>query len=160
MINRWLLVALIFFALAFAALAPACRSDTEQERIRKVIQKIEKAAEEKDVRHILDQMSRMYADPQGNNRDGIKDLLLIYFFRYPAVSVYITGLEISIDGTAGSAKFQSVLSGEKAGGAIRDILPEALGVYAFEVTFMQEKGEWKVVSAKWERLGDAPGTTS
>ncbi len=159
MINRWLLTAMFFFALAFIALAPACRRDTEQERIKKVIQKIQKAAEEKDVRSILDQVSRTYADPQGNNRDGIKDLLLIYFFRYPAVSVYITGLEISIDGTAGSAKFQTVLSGKKSEGAIRDILPEALGVYGFEVTFMQEKGEWKVMSAKWERLGDAPGTS-
>lgn len=30
-----------------------------------------------------------------------------------------------------------------------------LGVYSFDVQFRKESGEWLVVSAKWERIGDA-----
>jgi hypothetical protein len=37
-------------------------------------------------------------------------------------------------------------------------LPESLGVYAFEVLLKKESGDWKVISAKWERVGDKGGS--
>ena len=36
------------------------------------------------------------------------------------------------------------------------VIPEALGVYNFDLTLVMESGEWQIVSAKWDRLGEAP----
>lgn len=41
-------------------------------------------------------------------------------------------------------------------GTTADILPEVLGIYAFNVAFFKESKEWEVVSSAWERLGEAP----
>jgi len=38
------------------------------------------------------------------------------------------------------------------------LLPESLGMYAFDVTFTKESDEWKVASAKWERAAEKGGS--
>ncbi len=159
MVGRLTLIGLVFTALLCAASLHGCHRDTEQERIRKIIQKVQKAAEKKDIRTILAHLSQTYADPQGNNRNGIKDLLLVYFFRYPTVAVFITDLEISVKSPSASATFQAVLTGNQKNGT-GTVIPESLGLYRFEVKFILENGEWKVVSAQWQRLGDAPAQQS
>ena len=154
MISRSTLFKVFCFTMLGAMLWQGCHRDTEQDKVKKVIEEVQKSAEEKDIRTILSHLSKTYADPQGNDYAGIKDLLLVYFFRYPKVSVFITDMEISVDGVTASAKFQAVLAGRKSEEAVRDILPEALGVYGFAVKFSPENGEWKISSAKWDRKGD------
>ncbi len=145
----------ICLALSIMLFLNGCHRDTDRDKVVKIVHRVQKAAEEKDIREILSFLSRTYRDPQGNDYAGIKDLLLVYFYRYPKVSVYVTGLEVSAEGTAAGAKFQAMLTGSGTGGASRSLLPEALGVYGFDVRFVSEKGDWKIVSAQWERLGDA-----
>ena len=88
--------------------------------------------------------------------DDIKDLLLYYFFRHAKVSIFITNLEVRVDGSFATAGFQAVLSGRNKVESPGDILPEALGVYNFDVALALESGEWKIVSAKWSRSGETP----
>jgi len=35
-------------------------------------------------------------------------------------------------------------------GSIKDIIPQELGVWYFDVTLEKESEDWKVTSAKWE----------
>lgn len=132
-----------------------CHHETDQDRARKVITGSQKAAEEKDVKEVLSYLSKTYSDPQGNNYDGIKDLLLFYFFRHQKVSVFITDLDITLNDASAKATFQAVLSGRNKASA-DDVLPEALGVYSFDVSLKKESGEWKIVSAQWVRVGEGP----
>lgn len=133
-----------------------CHTETEADRIKKVITSVQHAAEEKKIMTILDQLSRSYRDAQGYDYDGIKGLLAFYFYRHQKVRVYIPSLEATVNGSDAAASFEAVLAGaapEKASGTP---LPGALGVYRFTVDLRQEGGGWKVVSAKWERIGDQP----
>ncbi len=131
-----------------------CHKETEQDKVRKVINTIQKAAEEKDVKKIITNLSKTYTDEQGFNYDTIKGLLLGYFFRHPKISAYITDLEITIENTSAKALFQAVLTGGSESGSAADLLPETLGMYAFDVSLKMEPDGWKVTSAKWERVGD------
>jgi hypothetical protein len=128
-----------------------CHKETEQDKIRKVITTIQKAAEEKDIKKIINSLSKTYSDPQGFTYDTIKGLLLSYFFRHQKIHVYITNLDVTADDGMGRAVFQAVLSGGGTGSAA-DVLPEALGMYAFDVSLKKEDGEWKVNSAQWNRI--------
>ena len=133
---------------------PGCHKETEQDKVKKVINNIQKAAEEKDVKKISNSLSKTYIDPHGFKYDTIKDLLLGYFFQHPKISVYITDLEISVADTFSKAVFQAVLTGGSKTGSTSDLIPESLGIYAFVVEFKKEPDGWKVTSATWVRVGE------
>lgn len=141
---------IILFVAAISAFG--CHTQTEQDKIRKIVTDIQEAAEEKDVKKMLNSLSRTYHDPQGFSYDTIKGLLVGYFFRHQKIHVYITNLDVSAEGAAGKAVFQAILSGASKTRTVADIVPEALGMYSFEVTMKKEDGDWKVTSARWERI--------
>jgi hypothetical protein len=144
----------LFFALLVFTLVD-CHKQTEEDRIRKVIAAAQKAVEEKKILAVQEHLSRSYRDPQGYDHDGIKGLLAVYFFRHRAVSVYIPAIEVTVNGPAATARFQTILTGRGVDGESAGvILPDALGAYDFEVSFRNEEGQWKVVSAKWVRSGE------
>ncbi len=143
---------LLLFGLTITALA--CHKETDQDKVKKVIIDIQKAAEEKAVKKIINNLSKTYNDPQGFNYDTIKGLLLGYFFQHPKISAYITNLEISVENTFAKAVFQAVLTGGNKTGSAAELIPESLGIYAFVVSLKKELDGWKVTSAAWERVGE------
>ncbi len=143
-------VALVVLA---AILMSVCHATTEQDKVKNIVHKVQQAAENKDIKQVLSQLSKTYKDPQGNTYNDIKGLLLYYFFRHANISIFITDLEVRVDGSIATAVFQAVLSGRNKKEAT-GILPEALGAYNFDVTFALESGDWRIVSAKWDRLGE------
>ena len=132
-----------------------CRKETEQDKVKKVIHDIQRAAEEKNIKNIINNLSKTYSDPQGFNYDTIKGLLLGYFFQHPKVSAYITDLDISVENTFAKAVFQAVLTGGSKTGSAADLIPESLGIYAFVVELKKEPDGWKVTAATWERVGES-----
>ena len=140
-------ISLIFI---FAAFFSGCVKEDEQTRVKKVITAIQAASEEKEVKKVMEHISKNYSDPQGNNYESIKGLLLGYFFRYPRISAYISNLDISVEGAAAKAKFETVLTSGVKTGSISDVIPESLGVWNFDVSLKKEEGEWKITSAQWQ----------
>jgi hypothetical protein len=137
------------------ACACGCHKENEQDNVKKVITGVQKAAEEKDVRKIMNSLSKNYRDPLGNTYDEMKGLALAYFYQYPKISMYIPTLDVSVEGGSAKALFQAVLTGRSANDASTAVLPESFDMYAFEVTLKKESGAWKIVSATWARVGDA-----
>jgi len=155
MLTRRIHANTVFLAVLMAISLSVCHAETEQDKVVKVIHNVQKASENKDIKQVLSHVSKTYKDRQGNNYGDIKDLLLYYFFRHAKVSIFITNLDVRVDGSSATAVFQAVLSGRNQGSP-GGILPEALGAYDFDVALARESGEWKVVSAKWARSGEAP----
>jgi hypothetical protein len=146
-------IPLVVFCLILSSLI-GCDKEPEQEKVKKVIATVQKAAEEKEIRKITGSISKTYSDPQGNNHAAIHRLLIGYFYQYPKISVYISNLTVSVQSDTATARFEAVLASKGAEPASA-ILPESLGVYSFDVLFRKESGDWVVASAKWERIGDA-----
>jgi len=141
----------IFLIFVITMTMLGCHKESEQDKVKKVITNIQAAGEEKNIRKIMNNLSKTYSDPQGYNYEGIHGLLVGYFFRYPKISVYIDNLKISVENTEANAVFQTVLtSGEKTG-SVTDVIPQSLGVWNFDVSLKKESGDWKVTKAKWEQ---------
>ena len=148
--NAMRRVVMVFLIIVVVLAIPGCHRETEQDKVNKVITEIQAAGEVKDLSKIMKNLSKNYSDPQGFNYEGIKGLMLGYFFRYPKISVYINNLTISVENSSARAEFQTVLtSGEKTG-SVADVIPNSLGVWDFDVTLKKESNDWKVTSAKWE----------
>ncbi len=153
MIKRCVKADVVFLTALMAFLMSGCHAGTEQDKVTKVVHRVQRAAEGKDIKQVLAHVSKIYKDPQGNDYNDIKDLLIYYFIRHAKVSVFITNLEVHVDGSLATARFQSVLSGRNKMDSADDVLPEATGAYNFDVTLALESGEWRIVSAKWDRTG-------
>jgi hypothetical protein len=147
---------IILFAILCLMLSsfPGCHKETEQDKVKKVITNIQKAAEEKDIKKIINSISKTYNDPQGNNYGNMNGLIIAYFYQYPEISIYLPQLDVSVNDASAEAIFEAVLTSKGAAVPMPAILPESLGVYAFDVFFKKESDGWKVVSAKWEQLGN------
>ena len=144
---------LVIWMLVLAIFAEAsCTRETDDDKVKKVITSVQKAAEEKQISAVLDNLSKSYRDPQGNDYNAIKGLLAFYFFRHQKVSVYMPNIDIVVTGSTAKALFQAVMTGRGPEGG--GVLPDALGAYNFEVQLKKEDGAWKVTSAKWERVGE------
>jgi hypothetical protein len=142
---------ILIFVITITVLG--CHKETDQDKVKKIITDIQTAAEEKDVKKIINNLAKTYNDPQGFNYETIKGLLIGYFFQYPKISVYINNLEISIENTSARAVFQTVLTSGKKTGSVTDVIPQSLGVWDFDVILKKESNDWKVTSAKWEEAG-------
>ncbi len=143
-------VAAILLVFIVVIVLFGCHKETEQDRVKKVITNIQSAAEEKDIKKILNNVAKIYNDPQGFNYETIRGLLLGYFFRYPKISAYITNLDISVeDSISARALFRAVLTTGEKTGSISDIVPESLGMYYFDVLLKKESNGWKVTSVTW-----------
>ena len=147
---RRLVMILSIFIITITALA--CHKETEQDKIKKVIVDIQTAAEQKDVKKIMNNLAKTYGDPQGFNYETIKGPLLGYFFQYPKISVYINHVEISIENTSAKAVFRTVLTSANKTGSAADLVPQSLGMYDFDVSLKKESNGWKVTSARWTHV--------
>jgi hypothetical protein len=136
----------------FSGAISGCHRDTEKEKIEKTLSAVRAAAENRDSRGVLSQISKTYRDEQGNDYEAIRGLLLFYFFRHQSITIIMTDLDTGIRGGEADARFQAILSGRT--GSAGNVLPEALGAYRFTVKLARESGEWKITSAKWERFGE------
>ena len=145
-------VVTILFIVVIVITALGCHKETEQDRVKKVINDIQKAAEEKDVKKIMNNISKTYSDPQGFNYETIKGPLLGYFFQYPKISVYINNLKISVEDTSAKAVFRTVLTSGKKSGSPADLVPQSLGMYDFDVSLRKGSKDWKVISATWTHV--------
>ena len=126
-----------------------CQKENDEDKVKKVVTDIQAAGEKKDIRTIMNNLSKDYSDPRGFNHESIKRLLVGYFFQYPKISVYINNIAITVEKTGANALLQAVLTSGDKTGSVADVIPQSLGVWEFDVTLKKESNDWKVTSATW-----------
>jgi hypothetical protein len=130
----------------------ACHKEDEKEKVKKVITAVQTGVEEKSIRGVTAHIAKDYNDPEGNNFEALRGLLLGYFLRYPKISGYITHLDISVNGASARATLKAILTSGRKTGSVSDVVPEQLGIYRFDVEFRNESGNWKITSARWSEV--------
>lgn len=155
-INGFSLALLILISACIFPSISGCQKDSEEDKVRTTIVTVRNAAEDKDLKTMLSHIAKTYRDRQGNDYDGIKNLILFYFFRHQKISVLLPDIAVSVDASSAAAHFEAILSSKS--GSSGTVLPEALGAYRFDVSLIKDQNEWKIVSADWQRVGEAdPG---
>lgn len=122
----------------------------EEDKVRKMVEDIEKAAEERDIKGVLRHFSDDYTDNHGNDLRGLKRLLLAQFFRGEEVSVIVSGVRVELKGDVGLLDVKAALV---LGREVGDVVPEDAAGFAFNSVIVREGGRWKVRSVKWQRVG-------
>ena len=128
-----------------------CSRETEEDKVKNVVTVIQKAAEEKNLKKIVEVLAKTYRDPQEYDYSTIRTMLAGYFLKYPRISVYMMNIEVHVENKSAKALFQVILRGRNVQELDPPLGSGELGVYDFEVKFEKMEDEWKVVSAQWVR---------
>lgn len=142
----------LIFSLCLSLVA-ACGGESAEynpeDELREWVARGEAAAEEKDRSELLDMISVDYADSRGNDRDGIGDMLRIYFFRQNSIAL-LTGIDsISMLGdTAAMIDLTVGMAGTNSGG-----IGLNADAYRFEFELEKLDDDWLLIGARWGELG-------
>jgi ketosteroid isomerase-like protein len=135
-------------------LAPACKKPiNEEDRVKAVINETAELARAKDIKGILDHVSKDYKDPDGNDRNALKGVLFVYFQGYEKVGIFVRDIQVTVDGDEAEAQVKTILTGGEDPDTIGDVVPASAGGYLLNIKFVNEDGDWKVVRATWTDIG-------
>ena len=124
-------------------------SDPEAE-VRAWVDAMHVAAEEKERRDIVENISPAYIDARGNSRDDIENMLRILFLRQNTITLLSKIDEVKvIGGTAAEVSLTVGMAGTN---------DRALGIsadaYRFELELAHDGDDWRLISARWGELGE------
>lgn len=141
--NRPALVVLAFGLIGLIAWGLWPRGpETEEDRIRLVIDEMAKAVGDRQVGDVVDHFSESYRGELGDKRQ-LHGYLMAAFFRAQALVALPSGVEISVDGDRADVKLRLSLAqapGHTGG--------DTLGSHRIEATFAREDGVWRVLTAR------------
>jgi hypothetical protein len=127
-----------------------CGPDDPQAELRELIVEAESAAEARDTGYFRDVISTSYADRRGQRRDDVVNVIRGIFLTNTTVEVISRIETIELAGTqAAKVKLQCALVGKREGASLFDVDGD---LYRIELELVRENGNWRIISADWERL--------
>jgi hypothetical protein len=142
------------FAIAGLALlvvsGAACRSgdNTPEAKVRATIIRAEKLAEAKDLGGLRDLLSDAYRDDAGQDKRAILGLLFLQLRRHEAIHLLTRIDHVDAELPHATATVFVAMAGRPIAGA--DELPALRAdLYRFDLTFVEERGTWRVADSAW-----------
>lgn len=125
------------------------RSEPEAE-VRAWVAAGVEAAESKERRGLIGQVSSSYADARGNDRSDIENMLRVYFLRQHKIGLLTKIEEITIYGDTAARLIMTVgMAGTNDG-----VLGFSADAYRFDMELEKDGGEWLLIAARWGELGN------
>ncbi len=136
-------------------LAGACSKEelSEEDEVRAVVNEMEAAAEEKDVKGFMKHVSKDFNDDKGNDYDGARGMVFLQFMQAGKLGVFIRKLDVTVEGEKALVDAKVVFVRGMDVEKLEDLLPEDAAGYRFSVVFTKEDGGWKALSSKWGNVG-------
>lgn len=135
---------------AFALLAGCGDADSPEQQVRRVIEQIEAAVEERDTRELARHLAAEYRDQNGMSRDDAVRHVRGYFIATHSLAVMpiVEQIEFPLPDEARARVLVTLVAGEANAAGRWD--PSA-GAYEFKLALRQEDGEWRVTFAEWRK---------
>ncbi len=141
----------IAVSLSFLLLLGACGGPepAPHEQLRQWVSASQEAVEDKQRRELVDMISPAYVDTRGNDRDGIENMLRVYFFRQQSIELLTKIDEIRLFGeTAAEIDLTVGMAGINEG-----VFGFSADVYRFQLELQRDDDVWLLLSARWGELG-------
>lgn len=150
-IARSKLVALAVIGLVaplLFVLWPRSSSASVEELIRRKVVKMARAAEEKDLGYIMDQVSDRFTSAEGWNKSELKAVLAGQLLRGNWVRVFPADIKVSVTSSSTASFSGKFIFGRSTATTLKDLAKESgISSYAIQAKLEREAEEWKIVSA-------------
>nr|MBO2487910.1 hypothetical protein [Gammaproteobacteria bacterium] len=137
-------------ALLLLLLAACSDRASPDAQVRAVIERIERAVEERDVGDVLAHIAAQYRDEYGNDRETVGRALRGYFIAHQSIHLLtrIEALYFLSDDEARVAVLVAMVGRDAAATNAWDL---AADLYSFDLVLVRDGAEWKVTWARWRR---------
>ncbi len=144
-----------FLALPLLLALVACRKEADP--VRKTIEALEAAAEDRDADAAGALLAAAYADREHPDRVAAILTFRRYFAAYESISASFSELVVDRKPELARATFTATLNGSpRKLGALSEMLPRSAKV-RFEMNLAPEDDDWKVVWASWSLVSEGTG---
>jgi uncharacterized protein (UPF0335 family) len=142
---------LVWWLVASMAIASAgCGAEpTAEEKIRALIDRVERAAEERDAGDVLDALADDFEGVRGEDRRDVERIVRGTFLRMKDVYVYtvIRSIDVTSQGEAEGTILVGMAGNDiDSPSQLRDLHAD---LYEFDLDFVEQDGEWKVSGGQW-----------
>jgi hypothetical protein len=135
--------------------APGC-SRTPRDPVAACLDAVVTAGEKRDADGVLARVSESFRDAGGGGKAETAELVRRSLAAYEALLLTLTDLAVTRGPAAAQARFKLRMSGRpRAVAGLEGILPRS-SRWSFDVRLEKEGSDWKITSAAWTRLEDAP----
>jgi hypothetical protein len=143
-------VSRVFLLAAVLTLTACGDADSPEQQVRAVIDKMEAAAEARDVSELVEHFSSEYRDANGMTPDEAARYARGYFIANQSIHLLtrVEQIEFPLPDEA-RARVLVGMVGQDADAAGKWDL--AADLYEFKLALRQEDGEWKVSFAQWSK---------
>ncbi len=141
----------VFAGALLLVLLAACGDDTSPEQqVRELIERMELAAEDRDVDDVVALLSTQYRDAYGNGPEEVGRAVRGYFIANQAIHLLtrVQGISFPQNDEARASVLVGMVGREADAASAWNL---AADLYEFEITLLREDGEWKVSWAEWRR---------
>jgi hypothetical protein len=131
--------------LLLAVVLAACRTASDDQRVRALIQALEEAAEQRNTADVLAHIAADYQDAQGLDRAQLRNFLRGYFLSHPKIELLVRVGTVEFE-TANRARVQvelALVGTQQSGGTA---LPTG-DLETLRVELQRRDGAWLVVRA-------------
>ena len=138
----------LMMAVLLASVAACGGDDTPEAQVRRTVEVMEVAAEERDVGDLTQHISPQFRDAYGRDAKELSQYVRGYFIANQSIHLLtrISDLEFPTKDEATAKVTVAMVSREADESNAWNLGGD---VYDFDVTFMREGDEWKVTYAKW-----------
>jgi hypothetical protein len=150
------IIALVAAAAAIGAVAwrQLRPGPSDEDRIRVLLDRAVRAVEEKRPGDVMEGVSERF-EGQGMGRRELQQFITYNALRGSWNAVVPLSTRVQVDGDRAEAVVDAALVRGARGEGIAGRLPEAGDTWRIEAVLAREKEGWRVVSARWRRIGMA-----
>jgi hypothetical protein len=144
------ILAVLGGVLAWRLLRPG---PSDEARIRALLDRAAQAVEQKRPGDVMDGVSERFQG-EGMGRRELQQFVTYNALRGSWNAVIPLATRVQVEGDRADAVVDVALARGATGQGIAGRLPEAGDTWRIEAVLEREKGEWRVVSARWRPLRD------
>lgn len=139
--------------LVIPLLCPSCRQRTEEDNILETVNSLARLAEKKDLEAIMAHFEEDFADFEGRDKNGLRQLLSRYFGGRTGIVVHRLGHRM-IDISAGRAALETEVALSSGGAeALRRLIRISPEIYRLRIDLSKVGEKWLIGYAEWTSIG-------
>jgi hypothetical protein len=145
----------IVAALLLLPLAGCQKRESPEQQVRALIARAEAAAEARRAGELRGYLSEQYRDEEGRDKRALEAVIRLTVLRHESIHLLTRISEVSVPQAGRARAVVHVAMAGQPLASVGEIAPLNADLHRFELDFVQENGEWKVVSARWRRAEPA-----
>jgi len=132
-------------------LAACSKPDTPETKVRAAIATAVAAAEKKDIGPLKGMVSDKYTDAQGQDKRAVESVLRFYFLRNQSIHLLTRTSSVTFPQKDRALAVVYVGMAAQPVASVDELERLRADLFRFEITFVDEGGEWRAIGAEWRR---------